>query len=279
MPPIPQQKAISAADIRSWDLDLEAMAAAVGWARRNPELLRDEVSQIIDHFPSFIAVAGQRLSEDRCWVEAAETLPCPYCGDLVVFQRGSRCVACQRAVTVPSPAAVGVVGRIPALISGRPFERHFRRRLARLERAGGSAARRAALMRQSLLEAGSQTYLAPRFSLWFSRSWPHAEPPVMVWPEYFEVLDIPPDHVFYADQYYRLCLFASWREQTAREVLQNRVVPRLLIDVMVADLAALDRLDEALDQLGCTLYQLYNTVGRPQLAGPFQQVYDALVQR
>ena len=136
----------------------------------------------------------------------------------------------------------------------------------------------ASLYAASLLEIGDRRYLAPRLGVWFSQTWPHADPPAMVWPEYFQILDIPPDHVYYADQYYRLCLFATWREQPAVQVLQNRVVPRLLIDLMVADLQALGRLDEALDSLDMSLYELYNVVGRPEQAEPLAlEVYERLV--
>ena len=100
--------------------------------------------------------------------------------------------------------------------------------------------------------------------------------PVMVWPEYFPMLDIPPDHVYHADQYYRLCLYAAWREQPCVRVLQNRVVPRLLIDLMVADLQALEQLDAALDRLDVTLYELYNMVGREEQTERFRAVYRDL---
>ncbi|PID38308.1 MAG: hypothetical protein CSB49_06290, partial [Proteobacteria bacterium] len=78
---------------------------------------------------------------------------------------------------------------------------------------------------------------------------------------------------------YRLCLYAQWREQPAVQVLQNRVVPRLLIDLMVADLHALGRLELALDRLEMSLYEMYNVVGRPQLVEPLRQVYQDLVGR
>jgi hypothetical protein len=275
--PIVQQKVVSTPTVRTrtWDLDLGAMTACASWAARSPELLRDEMSRLHGAFPMLIAAVGQRLSEERSWVEAAEPLTCPACGELVVFDRGTRCAACEREVAKPAGAMVGVVGRIPALITGRPFARALDARLARLREAGDA---RAELIAKSLLTVGERRYLAPRFGLWFAQSWPHADPPVMVWHEYFEVLEIPPDHVYYADQYYRLCLFATWREQAAAQVLQNRVVPRLLIDLMVADLQAVGRLDEALDRLDSSLYELYNAVGRPDAAEPLQRVYEELVR-
>ena len=264
-----QQKTVAPGQVHTWELDLAAAAACAPWARRQPDLLAEELSRILAAFPTLVAAVGVPLSQDRCWVEAAEPLLCPRCSELVVFDRGTRCPRCQQQVPVPSPSMVGVVGRIPALVSGRPFERRL------LEQVRAGATHHVA----SLLEVGDRRYLAPRFGLWLSQSWPHADPPVMVWPEYFQVLGIPPDHVYYADQYYRLCLYATWREQPAVQVFQNRVVPRLLIDLMVADLQAVGRLDEALEALDMSLYEMYNVVGRPEQSEPLRQVYERVLQK
>lgn len=274
MPPIPQQKAISADRIHTWNLDLAQMERCAGWTNRNPGLLLEELQQVQAAFPTLIAALGTPLGEGRCWVEAHEPLLCRRCGELHVFDEGVRCACCRQPVELPEEPVVGLVGRIPALISGRPFEQSLMRRIARMQQAEDPLA---TLYADSVFEVGGQRYLAPRFGLWFAQSWPHSDPPVMVWPEYFEVLDIPPDHVYLADQYYRLCLYASWREQPAVAVLQNRVAPRLLIDLMVADLVALDRLDDALEQLDSSLYDLYNVVGRPRRAEPFARVYEELL--
>jgi hypothetical protein len=272
---IVQQKVVAPGQTRSWELDVEAMARCAQWSSRQSDLLRDELSRAHAAFPTLIAALGVRLGADRCWVEAAEPVLCATCQELVVFDRGVRCAKCGAEVAPPEHAMIGIVGRIPALISGRPFARAVDARLARMrELADG----RAEIFAASLLRIGERRYLAPRFGLWFANTWPHSDPPVMVWPEYFPVLDIPPDHVYHAAPYHRLCLFASWREQPAAQVLQNRVVPRLLIDLMVADLQAVGKLEDALDRLDASLYELYNHVGRPDAAAPLQQVYAELVR-
>jgi hypothetical protein len=279
VPGILQQKAVASGEVRSWELDLEAMARSAGWARRQPERLRSEVAQIQQAFPTLVAAVGVPLNEEDGWVEAAEPLLCPQpaCNhELIVFDRGTRCPACQREVQVPQGAVVGFVGRIPALISGRPFERALEARLGRLR---GQADRRAELFARSLIRVQGRSYLAPRYGIWFAKSWPHADPPVMVWPEYFEVLDIPPDHVYFTPPYYRLCLYARWLEQPACAVVQNRVVPRLLIDLMVADLNAEGVLNLALDRLDASLYEVYNMVGHPEAQDELRQVYEELMPR
>jgi len=269
-----QKKAVRSGEVRSWELDLEAMAAAARWSRRQPGLLQAEVEQLQPSFPTLVAALGSPLSEDEGWIEAAEPMLCPSCRDeLVVFDRGTRCAACSRQIEPPQRSVVGFVGRIPALISGRPFLDQLDRRLARM----GSRDPRIEIFKRSLLQVGGKTYLAPRFGIWFSRSWPHADPPVMVWPEYFDLLDLPPDHVYMAPPYYRLCLYARWLEQPLCSVLQNRVVPRLLIDLMMADLKAMGKLDLALARLDASLYEVYNMVGHPEQGDELRQVYEDLL--
>ena len=254
------------------------MARCAPWAADQPEVLGREVAAILEAFPTFIAVLGQRLPEHEAWVEAGVPTLCPACDDFVIFRDGAaRCVACDEPVT-PDPAAmVGLVGRIPGLISGRPLDGALAGRLARMEAPDHPLHGWRSLARAGLLEVGGRRYLAPRFGLWFSAHWPHSDPPVMVWPEYFPLLGIPPDHVYQAGPYFRLCLFASWREQPAVKVLQNRVAPRLIIDLMVADLVCLGLLRTCLERLECTLYELYNLVGRPPKAEPLRRIYHELV--
>jgi hypothetical protein len=280
MPPktIVQRKAVATGEQRTWDLDIDAMASTARWARRQPDMLRQEVQLVHEAFPTLVAAVGIPLAEDDGWVEAAEPMLCPGHGrnEIVVFDRGTRCAECGRELRPPKNALVGFIGRIPALISGRPFLDVLKGRISRMERRGDP---RAGLFRSSLIDVQGKTYLAPRFAIWFARSWPHSDPPVMVWPEYFEVLDIPPDHVYMTPPYYRLCLYASWLEQPACAVIQNRVVPRLLIDLMMADLAAVGRLDEALDSLDASLYEVYNMVGRPEEGEDLKRVYEELMPR
>ncbi len=272
-----QRKMVAPGRVHSWRLDLQAMEACAPWARAHPGLLGQEVAELLRAFPTMVAALGRVLPERQCWVEAAEPLRCPACGDLLVFERGIRCVCCGEAASAGSDdLVVGLVGRIPALLSGRPLDSALARRVAELRERGDA---RLGPFEEALLQVGGRRFLAPRFGLWFSRHTPHADPPVMVWPEYFEMLDIPADHVYLAPPYFRLCLYASWREQPARAVLQGRVVPRLHIDLMVADLRALGRLGEALSRLGIDLYALYNAVGRPDRTGPLQAVYAELVRR
>ena len=274
---IVQRKAVADGQTRTWDLDLSAMAATARWATRHPRVLTHEVQLVTESFPTLVAVAGVPLPEEQGWVEAAEPLLCPDHGgsELVVFDRGVRCAACAREQAPAPNAVVGFVGRIPALISGRPFLRALEERLSRLDREGDA---RAPLYRSGILSVQGKTYLAPRFGIWFSKSWPHADPPVMVWPEYFDVLDIPPDHVYVTPPYYRLCLYASWVEQTVCAVIQQRVVPRLLIDLMLADLQALGKLDIALDRLDASLYEVYNMVGRADQGERLKRVYEDLAR-
>jgi hypothetical protein len=55
------------------------------------------------------------------------------------------------------------------------------------------------------------------------------------------------------------------------------VAPRLLIDLMVADLKAAGKLDLALERLDASLYEVYNMVGDREEGAPLKRVYDELV--
>ncbi|MBW2733078.1 MAG: hypothetical protein JRH20_11860 [Deltaproteobacteria bacterium] len=269
-----QRKLIAPGEVKSWDLDHAAMASCAEWSREAPELLANEMWELVAAFPTLIATVGRPLGEDRCWVEAAEPLLAED-GELYVFERGIRHVITgHEPEDLPQDAINGFILRVPTPIDDRPFFKGLKQRLAHLEETDATAA---GLWKQALMEVKGRHYLAPRFAVWFSQVWPHSDPPVMVYNEYFEMLDIPADHVYFADDYYRLCLFANWREQSVAEVLKNRVVPRLLIDLLVADLQALGKLEEALQRLDASLYELYNVVGRPGRVEPLRKVYRELV--
>jgi len=168
------------------------------------------------------------------------------------------------------------VGRIPAVVDDRPMLAKSRAHLAALRRAG--LADRAALHRSYFLKAEGRTFFAPPVFAFFPSGWPRTDPLVMVEPDYFAVLDIPPSHV-YPGTSYRLCNYAQWRDVTLRTVLQQRIVPRVLIDVMLSDLKAMGCLEDALDEAGVDLHSVYNVIGRPAQSGSFADVYGRRRER
>ena len=69
-----------------------------------------------------------------------------------------------------------------------------------------------------------------------------------------------------------------------RTVIVQRIVPRLLIDLMMADLKAVGKLDETLRRihpgnfsLRGQMYALYNDIGRNRRSQEFQDIYDEYV--
>jgi len=66
---------------------------------------------------------------------------------------------------------------------------------------------------------------------------------------------------------------AKWLARRTEIPLRDSSISR------VADLQAIGRLEEALDRLESSLYELYNRVGRPQQVAVFQQIYAEILGR
>jgi hypothetical protein len=192
----------------------------------------------------------------------------------LVFHQGLACADCGRPADTIQRPLLGLAGRIPALLEGRPFHAVAKERLAALRRTNPTLAGNFA---NYFLKTDGRSFFAPPVYTFFPPNWRKSDPFVMVRPDYFETLGIPPDHV-YPGTTYRLCNYATWREVSARTVLQQRIVPRVYIDLMIADLSALGRLDEALDACGLSLHSLYNVIGKPQESARFSEIYERTIK-
>ncbi|MBM4319335.1 MAG: hypothetical protein FJ125_05075 [Deltaproteobacteria bacterium] len=270
---IPQSKRLSDGRLASWTVDGETLRRIAPWAIEQPARLERELSELVEHFPTWLVTFGQ-LRERPGWPWAA-LRTCRSCGELLVPDRGVRCVGCGLAAQ-PGQLLVGFTGRLPALASDRPFCAAARQRAAALRSAGQVEA--AAATAGCFLQIQQSTYFAPPVWVFCPSSFPHGEPLVMVRPDYFEVLGIPAEHV-YPGTRWRLCNYASWPGVTVRTVLQQRIVPRLYLDMMIADLAAAATLDEVLGELGLTMHALYNAAGRSGSLERFERLYRRAVDR
>lgn len=286
----PQQRAGAAGEVRRWALDFDAVRARISWAAPEAGAVRlaAEAAEMAEHFPTWVAALGRQGPGDY-W-ETGELPAHEACGAPWVFDRGVRCGDCGAPAPVP-PAAGAViagaagggppapapapllafVGRIPAVVDERPMLAKVRAHLAALRGAG--ARDRAAALRAYFVKAEGRTFFAPPVFAYLPAGWPRTDPYVMVHADYFAVLDIPPSHV-YPSTSYRLCNYAQWRDVTLRTVLQQRVVPRVLIDLMLADLRAMDCLPEALEEARVDMHSVYNVIGRPAQSGDFARVYE-----
>jgi hypothetical protein len=276
-PLIVQEKAVATGEIKSWSLAFAQVQSAIGWAGRQPAVLEREAAEMARDFPTWVVAAGQRLPMEESSVDSGELTVCAACGELCPFfdqsfaplgerAPGPYCVKCLTPCTL-APAQTRLLayaGQLPSPVSGRPYLTKMTARLKEWRRAGDERFQR---FQKYFITVDGKSYFAPPLFCFYPPGWPHSEPYVMVRAEYFEVLDIPADHVYYAGpRFYRLCNYADWREVSLRTVLQQRVVPRILIDLIVADLLALGRLDRALDDLDTGLHGLYNVIGKRDAA-------------
>ncbi len=262
-----QQKRLPDGRLASWRVDRQSLASVAPWVAEAPERLDAELAELEQHFPTWLVTVG-KLSRDAGWPYAWD-VPCAQCGELLVPDQGIRCCACRR----PEPRddlLVGFAGRLPTLATGRPVLRRVRERAEELRSQGQGA--KADALGAYFLEVGGQSYFAPPVWVFCPSSFPHGEPFVMVRPQYFRTLGIPADHV-YPSTRWRLCNYAHWHEVSVRTVLQQRVVPRIYLDLMVADLQALGRLQGVLDALDLSLHALYNAAGRGSHSARFGDLY------
>lgn len=264
---IPQSKRLGDGRLATWIVDRDTLQRCAPWAAEQPARLERELAELSEHFPTWLVTFGQ-LHEHAGWPWAS-LLACRRCGDLLVPDRGVRCVACGEAAD-PGQRLIGFAGRLPALATGRGFHAAALRRAAAWRAAGEAAA--AAAAEGCFLQVQESTFFAPPVWVFCPASFPHGEPMVMVRADYFDVLGIPADHV-YPGTRWRLCNYASWPGVTVRTVLQQRIVPRIYLDMMVADLAAAGTLDEVLGDLGLSLHALYNVAGRSGSLERFERLY------
>jgi len=265
----------------AWELNINAIGQNIDWARSNPQHLAREIAEITATFPTFLVSVGTSSG----WGMGAKLLPCPKCQEMLVFWNGLRCVRCEGEYKPDKHILLALVGRIPCLlgkvitvgvkkeIQGRPYLGQVMRRIGSLK--GANKKRR---FQNYLIATDDGTvYFAPPLYSFYSRNWPHSEPFIMVEPDYFNILGIEPAHVWIGAPRYRLCIYANWREVPMKTVLLQRIQPRILIDLMVADLVVTGKLKQALSEAQTSLYNLYNRIGKPE-GERFKQVYQRHIQ-
>ena len=269
----PQKKLLLSGETLRWEIDPQVVAQKITWAQRDLPLLEEELRELSAHFPTFLLTIGDWQAAGEAWGGSGKLHPCRVCGGLLIFDVALRCSECRSPVEELQRPLLGVALRIPALIEGRPFHSAAKTRLAQLRAQNPELAKAFA---DYFLKVDGRAFFAPPIYVYFPSNWRKSDPFVMVRPDYFETLVIPPDHI-YPGTTYRLCNYANWREVSLRSVLQQRIVPRIYIDLMVADLTALRRLDEALEESGISLHSLYNIIGKPEESAHFSEVYERIL--
>ncbi|MFH1211128.1 MAG: hypothetical protein V1645_04410 [archaeon] len=233
-----------------------------------------------EHFPYFISTIASGES----------VFYCPDCGNLIVWNRGLECVQCRTLFNPPSRPELSFIGQIPSIVGevdntgrviadkSRPF---FKKVYDRLRSSGDDHVLRRYIC--STEPAGSDSnkfYFTPVVKCFYPSNWPRSAPVIVLEPEYFQVLRIKTEHVFPTTfgGGYKLCIYANWPQVSMRVTLQQRIVPRIIIDLMLADLNCLGKLNVVLDQLGTNLHNVYNIIGKPHSSDRFKREYEKYVR-
>jgi len=259
---------------KSWEVDLDGIGQAIHWAHEDQELLEREVLEMEEHFPNFIATIAA----------GTNNIPCPRCGEILVWDDGIRCVSCRKAYIPRGASRLCFIGQIPTIIGEvdsrrrfvqgkcRPFFKRIFNQIEEFPRYFFSIGPDA--------EGFTSYYFAPVVYGVYPDNWNKDVPVIILENEYFQILGIRTEHVF-PDTYargYRLCNYANWPRVTMRVTLQQRIVPRIIIDLMISDLTEIRRLDQVLRTIGTDKHGIYNVIGRGGRRGQeFARLYNQYV--
>ena len=194
-----------------WPVDLAAAGRVSAWARENPALLAQEVSEMAAYFPRWVLTAGDGTVVHRC----------TRCQDVLVFREGKLgCVRCGRA---GKGSHLAWMGHLPLPVDGLP------RALARIT---GQPQPGFPLVRVG----GARLWLVPVVAF-HPADWPRSEPILRYDRALFTILGIYANATNHIIDHTRMCLYAwnQWRAVTMRVVLQQRVVNHLASLLKVAD--------------------------------------------
>ena len=286
-----QEKYDLTGHLQRWSIDADAVYDGISWAGSNRDLFRRELEDMQQHFPYFYLTVSTdtKIRQDGIF--------CPQCGDLITVAEGAglSCICCSALYNFPREALLGWIGRIPSLIGhtvrgefgksgnvrGRPFLKKVHSRLRRMDDQSSD------WLRSQFMTREDKIYFAPNVFAFYPNNWPRSGPRVLVAKEYFdEVLFTGSRHTHsdfhaYSDMggnFLQLCIFGTWHQMTMRSVLQQRIVTKIIIDLMVADLVAVGKLNEVVGSLGTSVHSLYNWICKSGRSERFQQEYNRHVQ-
>ncbi len=257
---------------RTWIVNPDVIQRHISWARRDPDALVEEMEEMKRFFPSFITSItnpGEGFAE------------CPNCGNLIIVADRFECVACEREYPPHPSALLGFVGRLVFNIGtrdgerlrGRPFLKSVDKRIEEMDEGDERD-----IFNSYFIYAKDTIYFAPPVLAVYASSGPSTESSTYLSEYYFRILDIPVAHTAGENirGHYRLCNFSHYHKQPLRMVLQSRVLPRIGIDLIIADLKIVGKLDRVLQEVG-GMHDIYNTIGRPQKGERLQHAFNRYV--
>lgn len=259
----------------TWEIGENFLRQTVPWAK-DKKLLAKELEEMEEYFPFFLATVA----------EGNSIVNCPKCGDLIVWKDELECAACGQLFNPPMHPQLVLLGQIPSIIGeidedGKPIPGKCRPILKRiLEKMASVVGRDKEVYGKYIAQlSDGKCYFIPQVRCFYPDNWSRSAPLIVLEREYFRVIDLQPDHVFpdNVNGGYQLCNYASWPRTTLRMTLQQRIVPRIIIDLMLADLKVVGKLDRVLNNLGTSLHGVYNFIGKGERSLLFKREYERYV--
>lgn len=248
--------------LKEWIVDREGIKDSVSWARKNrggKKLLEDEIRNMSERFPFFIATVASDNKIIKC--------KRPGCGGMIAWVDGLKCLSCDQLYNPPKKAQLAFVGTVRSIVgkvdpNGR-FVNEYCRPVFK-DVFPKISLREDLYLRYFVRDENKDYFFQPLIKIILPTNWSRQEPLVMFHTDYFKALNIPREHVYFEryNGWHKLCLFSNWRRYMLFDVLEQRVVPRIISDLMFADLVSLGKLREVLDNLGASLSSVYNWVGK-----------------
>ncbi len=272
----------------SWEINENIIHETIAWSRKNPEILKKEITEMHKNFPYFYLV----LSPEN--PSCQKDLLCPRCGNIIVFANDIVCVNCLTLFNAHRSSKLAYIGQLPslvgfakdanlgekkAIVSGRPFLKRVHREI----RKGKPQLKRWFATKKNI-NGDYQIYFSPVILCLYPNNWPRSEPAICMEEDYFSLLfgnynySLSDFHAYsHNGKLLKLCNYRSWRTVSLATVLQQRIVPKTIIDLMIADLIEVGRLNEVIRSLGTCLHNLYNHIGQGNNSERFKDLYNRFV--
>lgn len=282
-------------EIISWTVDKSKIRKVIPWAKRNPSLLDEELDEMSKTFQHFYVVLTTKDQISR------GDIFCPRCKDIIIFDRGIRCVSCGTTFKTPSSPQLGFVGQIPHWLGvidaggslgqrgvgvhGHPFLKHVHGKLRSMSNAEKQNISRYFL---TLPEEGRvKVFFAPPIYAVYPDNWPKSRPNIYVERTYFDEVLFKGTRYshssFHAysegsNKLLRLCNYVNWHRVTMRIAMEQRIVPKIMMDVMIADLVVKGKLEKVVSSLGTNVHSVYNWIGKSGRKERFSEEFNKYIQ-
>ncbi len=206
----------------TWSVDADALQVLTNndWLQSFPQLIEHDLEEMHTAFPRWFLAVGRGDQPAQCTCSVHDYIA-PHCG-------GLRCLSCSGSeLSTHQYSALIWTGLLPVQISGADgVERRIRRQ------------QREQTLRLPTTESGSTLYLLVPIRVVYPSSWPNEAPRGYYTREFFTTLGVTPpgtSHTHHMLSGLHMCLFQRWQRMSIAEVMQNRIAPHALAQVVIAN--------------------------------------------